>query len=135
MHKNLAALSLVNLRTMNIDTSQATALDVKMNDVWQFRLYPGRPVISERINSCYKCAAVETLRKSANLHVYYHHSAHYSRRITMFRSATTRIAHNSTIPSLSTFNKDLKALQELINAEKSVMQTYVRADSVVCCVA
>ncbi|KAI0338384.1 hypothetical protein BDW22DRAFT_709989 [Trametopsis cervina] len=41
----------------------------------------------------------------------------------MFRSATTRIAHNSTLPSLSTLNKDLKALQELINAEKSVMQT------------
>ncbi|KAI0090610.1 hypothetical protein BDY19DRAFT_936171 [Irpex rosettiformis] len=41
----------------------------------------------------------------------------------MFRSATTRIAHNSTLPSLSTFNKDLKALQELINAEKTVMQT------------
>ncbi|KAI0687095.1 Eisosome component PIL1-domain-containing protein [Cytidiella melzeri] len=44
----------------------------------------------------------------------------------MFRSATTRIAHNSTIPSLSTLNKDLKALQELINAEKSVMQTLQR---------
>lgn len=44
----------------------------------------------------------------------------------MFRSATTRIAHNSTLPSLSTINKDLKGLQELINAEKNVMHTYVR---------
>lgn len=46
----------------------------------------------------------------------------------MFRSATTRLAHNSTVPSLAGaagISKDLKALQDLINAEKSVMQTYV----------
>ncbi|KAF7800083.1 hypothetical protein EIP86_011326 [Pleurotus ostreatoroseus] len=41
----------------------------------------------------------------------------------MFRSATTRIAHNSTVPGLARLGKDLKALQELINAEKLVMQT------------
>lgn len=45
----------------------------------------------------------------------------------MFRSATTRIAHNSTVPGLARISKDLKALQELINTEKSVMQTYVHA--------
>lgn len=46
----------------------------------------------------------------------------------MFRSATTKLAHNSTVPSLAGaagISKDLKALQDLINAEKSVMQTYV----------
>ena len=45
----------------------------------------------------------------------------------MFRSATTRIAHNSTVPGVARLGKDLKALQELINAEKLVMQTYVYA--------
>lgn len=50
----------------------------------------------------------------------------------MFRSATTRIAHNATLPGLSTINKDLKALQELINAEKSVMQTYVKDRTTTC---
>ena len=41
---------------------------------------------------------------------------------TMFRSATTRIAHNSIVPGLAVVNKDLKALQDLINAEKTVLQ-------------
>ncbi|CAL1716019.1 unnamed protein product [Somion occarium] len=42
----------------------------------------------------------------------------------MFRSATTRIAHSSTIPSLGgNLNKDLRALQELIIAEKSVLHS------------
>ncbi|KAK7472931.1 hypothetical protein VKT23_001036 [Stygiomarasmius scandens] len=38
----------------------------------------------------------------------------------MFKSAATKIAHNSTIPSLA-INKDLKPLQDLINAEKVVL--------------
>ena len=45
----------------------------------------------------------------------------------MFRSATTRIAHNSHVAGLAqvALSKDLKALQDLINAEKAVQQTYV----------
>ncbi|KAK7691152.1 hypothetical protein QCA50_006255 [Cerrena zonata] len=40
----------------------------------------------------------------------------------MFRSATTRIAHSSTIPSIGgNLNKDLRALQELILVEKTVL--------------
>jgi hypothetical protein len=39
----------------------------------------------------------------------------------MFRSATTKIAHNATFGSLAG-NKDLKPLQDLINAEKSLIQ-------------
>ncbi|KAJ3827812.1 hypothetical protein F5880DRAFT_1699068 [Lentinula raphanica] len=38
----------------------------------------------------------------------------------MFKTAATKIAHNSTIPSLGV-NKDLKPLQELITAEKTVL--------------
>lgn len=43
----------------------------------------------------------------------------------MFRSATTRIAHNSVVPGLAqaAIGKDLKALQDLIHAEKAVQQT------------
>ncbi|EKM53340.1 uncharacterized protein PHACADRAFT_175747 [Phanerochaete carnosa HHB-10118-sp] len=46
----------------------------------------------------------------------------------MFRSATTRIAHNAHVPVLAqaAISKDLKALQELINAEKAVQQTLQR---------
>ncbi|GJE91333.1 hypothetical protein PsYK624_074820 [Phanerochaete sordida] len=46
----------------------------------------------------------------------------------MFRSATTRIAHNSHVPGLAqaAISKDLKALQDLINAEKAVQQTMQR---------
>ncbi|KAJ4471984.1 hypothetical protein J3R30DRAFT_3522422 [Lentinula aciculospora] len=38
----------------------------------------------------------------------------------MFKNAATKIAHNSTIPSLGT-NKDLRPLQDVITAEKSVL--------------
>jgi hypothetical protein len=38
----------------------------------------------------------------------------------MFKSAATKIAHNSTIPALAG-NKDFKPLQDLITAEKSVV--------------
>nr|GAT54381.1 predicted protein [Mycena chlorophos] len=38
----------------------------------------------------------------------------------MFKSAATKIAHNSTIPSLGG-NKDLRPLQDLITAEKAVL--------------
>ncbi|KAI5122848.1 hypothetical protein M0805_003142 [Coniferiporia weirii] len=43
----------------------------------------------------------------------------------MFRSAATKIAHNSTLPALAG-NKDLRPLQELITAEKSVLQSLQR---------
>jgi len=38
----------------------------------------------------------------------------------MFKSAATKIAHNSTIPALSG-NQDLRPLQDLITAEKAVL--------------
>ena len=52
----------------------------------------------------------------------------------MFRSATTRIAHNAHLPGIAqaAMSKDLKALQGLINAEKAVQQRYVLAS---CCAA
>ncbi|KAF7290547.1 hypothetical protein MIND_01294800 [Mycena indigotica] len=40
----------------------------------------------------------------------------------MFKSAATKIAHNSTLPSLGG-NKDLRPLQDLITAEKAVLIT------------
>ncbi|KAL0578943.1 hypothetical protein V5O48_003034 [Marasmius crinis-equi] len=40
----------------------------------------------------------------------------------MFKSAATKIAHNSTLPSLAG-NHDLKTLQDLINAEKVVLSS------------
>jgi hypothetical protein len=40
----------------------------------------------------------------------------------MFKSAATRIAHNSTLPALAlSGNKDLRPLQDLITAEKAVL--------------
>jgi hypothetical protein len=39
---------------------------------------------------------------------------------TMFKSAATKIAHNSTIPALAG-NKDLRPLQDLITAEKAIV--------------
>lgn len=42
----------------------------------------------------------------------------------MFKTAATKIAHNSTIPSLGG-NKDLKPLQDVITAEKSVLISLV----------
>ncbi|KAJ7445939.1 hypothetical protein B0H11DRAFT_2290686 [Mycena galericulata] len=42
----------------------------------------------------------------------------------MFKSAATKIAHNSTLPSLAlSGNKDLRPLQDLITAEKVVLIT------------
>ncbi|KAF9531466.1 hypothetical protein CPB83DRAFT_786831 [Crepidotus variabilis] len=38
----------------------------------------------------------------------------------MFRTAATKIAHNSTLPALAG-NRDLRPLQDLINAEKAVL--------------
>ncbi|KDQ23421.1 hypothetical protein PLEOSDRAFT_1049645 [Pleurotus ostreatus PC15] len=38
----------------------------------------------------------------------------------MFRSAATKLAHNSTIPALAG-NKELRPLQDLITAEKGCM--------------
>lgn len=43
----------------------------------------------------------------------------------MFRTAAKKIAHNSTIPVLGV-NKDLRTLQELITAEKSVLNSLQR---------
>lgn len=42
----------------------------------------------------------------------------------MFKTAATKIAHNSTIPALAG-NKDLRPLQDLITAEKSVIVSSV----------
>jgi len=42
----------------------------------------------------------------------------------MFRTAATKIAHNSTIPALAG-NSDLRQLQDLINAEKVVLVSCV----------
>ncbi|KAF5370788.1 hypothetical protein D9758_002122 [Tetrapyrgos nigripes] len=47
-------------------------------------------------------------------------SASYEVSCKMFKTAATKIAHNSTIPSLA-INKDLKPLQDLINVEKVVL--------------
>ncbi|KAJ7040949.1 hypothetical protein C8F04DRAFT_947971 [Mycena alexandri] len=42
----------------------------------------------------------------------------------MFKSAATKIAHNSTLPSLAlSGNKDLRPLQDLITAEKVVLMS------------
>jgi hypothetical protein len=38
----------------------------------------------------------------------------------MFKSAATKLAHNSTIPALAG-NKDLRPLQDLITAEKAII--------------
>ncbi|KAL5505094.1 hypothetical protein ACEPAH_7757 [Sanghuangporus vaninii] len=43
----------------------------------------------------------------------------------MFRSAATKIAHNSTLPALAG-NKDLRPLQEMITQEKAVLQSFQR---------
>ena len=43
---------------------------------------------------------------------------------TMLKSVATKIAHNSTIPSLAG-NSDLRSLQDLITAEKSVLTSCV----------
>ena len=42
----------------------------------------------------------------------------------MFKTAATKIAHNSTIPSLAG-NTELRPLQDLITAEKAVLISYV----------
>ncbi|KAJ7699230.1 hypothetical protein B0H17DRAFT_926437 [Mycena rosella] len=38
----------------------------------------------------------------------------------MFKNTATKLAHNTTIPALSG-NKDLRPLQDLITAEKTVL--------------
>ncbi|TFY82380.1 hypothetical protein EWM64_g1634 [Hericium alpestre] len=43
----------------------------------------------------------------------------------MFKTAATRIAHNSTLPALGG-NKDLKPLQDLITAEKGIVQSLAK---------
>ncbi|KAI0266407.1 hypothetical protein BC834DRAFT_127325 [Gloeopeniophorella convolvens] len=43
----------------------------------------------------------------------------------MFKSAATKIAHNTTIPSLGG-NKDLRPLQDLITAEKAIVTTLAK---------
>lgn len=44
----------------------------------------------------------------------------------MFKSAATKIAHNTTIPALAG-NSDLRPLQDLITAEKAVLMTCVES--------
>lgn len=48
----------------------------------------------------------------------------HNTHLKMFRSAATKIAHNSTIPALAG-NQDLRPLQDLITAEKAVIISYV----------
>ncbi len=57
----------------------------------------------------------------------------------MFKTAATKFAHNSTIPSLGG-NTELRPLQDLITAEKAVLISYVDRSgvpidrNVTCCV-
>lgn len=44
----------------------------------------------------------------------------------MFKSAATKIAHNTTIPALAG-NSDLRPLQDLITAEKTVLTSCVES--------
>lgn len=44
----------------------------------------------------------------------------------MFKSAATKIAHNTTIPALAG-NSDLRPLQDLITAEKTVLVSCVES--------
>jgi len=44
----------------------------------------------------------------------------FQQTTTMFKSAAAKIAHSSTLPSIGG-NKDLRPLQDLIIAEKSVL--------------
>ena len=41
----------------------------------------------------------------------------------MFKTAAAKIAHNSTLPALGV-NQDLRPLQDLITAEKTVLTSY-----------
>lgn len=40
----------------------------------------------------------------------------------MFKSAASKLAHSTTVPAIGG-NKDLRTLQNLITAEKSVLQS------------
>jgi hypothetical protein len=44
--------------------------------------------------------------------------------MSMFKSAATKIAHNTTLPALGG-NKDLRPLQDLITLEKNVLTSCV----------
>lgn len=46
----------------------------------------------------------------------------------MFKSAAAKIAHNTTIPALAGTNPDLRPLQDLITAEKSVLVSCVTSN-------
>jgi hypothetical protein len=52
----------------------------------------------------------------------------YLTSTTMFKTAATKIAHNSTLPALAG-NQDLRPLQDLIAAEKTVLISYVHVSS------
>ncbi|KAI0826558.1 hypothetical protein BC628DRAFT_1502794 [Trametes gibbosa] len=43
----------------------------------------------------------------------------------MFKNAARKIAHNTTMPGLVLAKQDLRALQDLITAEKSILNSYV----------
>jgi len=47
---------------------------------------------------------------------------------TMFKTAATKIAHNSTLPALGG-NQDLRPLQDLIAAEKTVLISYAHLNN------
>lgn len=48
----------------------------------------------------------------------------------MFKSAATKIAHNTTIPALAGTNPDLRPLQDLITAEKTLLVSCVTLNGV-----
>lgn len=49
---------------------------------------------------------------------------HLAYKTAMFKSAATKLAHNSTLPALAG-NRDLRPLQDLITTEKAVLTSYV----------
>lgn len=78
------------------------------------------------------CSTRTSTEQAPNLGCTLHHlrklgqtaAAHLSTPTTMFKTAATKIAHNSTIPALGG-NQDLRPLQDLITAEKAVLISYV----------
>jgi len=46
---------------------------------------------------------------------------------TMFKFVATKLSHSPTIHALTSGNSDLRLLQEVIVAEKLVLQSYVHA--------
>jgi len=56
-----------------------------------------------------------------------HVAAYGSSTATMFKIAATKLSHSATIRAVAPGNSDLRPLQEVITAEKLVLQSYARA--------